>query len=467
MQTKNLSVENLSLDLTNFRTVEQKKESDAVHALIAIDTSWFWALMDSLIDDGYLPTENIIILKDANDFIVKEGNRRVAALKLIHGLIPRKGFNLPKHIDEKINLLTDDWFDENSNIPCTIYGPKEVDTVDKIVTLTHGKGEYAGRAKWKSVARARYNREKNDSSEPALDLLEKYLKNGKNLSEQQAERWAGDYPLTILSEAMRLISPRLNLESARNLADLYPKISPHKNAIDRMIYDIGIDRLGFKQIRATSPDFSLQYGVKEKNDDSQETTTPKSKSRSAEKTGESTSTHASTAEPDSSIDQKLRGSKAVPITDPRAVKRILKKFSPKGDKREKLVTLVNEALQINIEKCPHAFCFLLRSMFEISAKAYCSDHEHNDGPKVLNSKGFDRTLTQVLLDIHAHITKNSSDTPKTRKLHGARVELGKTEGLLSVQSMNQLIHNPHFSVTPRDIYSLFGNIFPLLEEMSK
>lgn len=467
MQTKALALKNLSLDLTNFRTVEQKKEVDAVHALIAIDTSWFWALMESLIDDGYLPTENIIILKDANDFIVKEGNRRVAALKLIHGLIPRKGFNLPRHIDEKINLLTDDWFDENSSIPCTIYGQKETDIVDKIVTLTHGKGEYAGRAKWKAIARARHNREKNASSEPALDLLEKYLKNGKNLSEQQAERWAGDYPLSILSEAMRLISPRLNLESARNLADLYPKISPYKNAIDRMIYDIGIDRLGFKQVRATSPDFSLQYGAKEKSDAAQEEATPKSKSRSAEKAGEGTSAHTSSEASIDTTDPKTAGSKAVPITDPRAVKRALRAFSPKGNKREKLVTLIDEALQIKIEKCPHAFCFLLRSMFEISAKAYCNDHENGNGPKAIKASGEDRALVDVLRDIHAHLTKNSMDKLKTRKLHGAMVELGKAGGLLSVQSMNQLIHNPHFSVTPRDIYSLFGNIFPLLEEMSK
>jgi hypothetical protein len=53
-----------------------------------------------------------------------------------------------------------------------------------------------------------------------------------------------------------------------------------------------------------------------------------------------------------------------------------------------------------------------------------------------------------------------------RVLHPAMVELGKHEGILSVTSMNQLIHHPHFSALPRDIAGVFGNVFPLLKEMN-
>jgi hypothetical protein len=51
-------------------------------------------------------------------------------------------------------------------------------------------------------------------------------------------------------------------------------------------------------------------------------------------------------------------------------------------------------------------------------------------------------------------------------LHGAMAELGRSEGFLSVTSMNQLVHHPRFSVAPSDIAVLFGNIFPLLEAMN-
>jgi hypothetical protein len=51
-------------------------------------------------------------------------------------------------------------------------------------------------------------------------------------------------------------------------------------------------------------------------------------------------------------------------------------------------------------------------------------------------------------------------------LHGAMTEIAKTEGILSVTSMNQLVHNTTFSVTTGDVCTTFGNIYPLLEAMN-
>ncbi|RJQ48516.1 MAG: hypothetical protein C4528_02540 [Gammaproteobacteria bacterium] len=126
-----------------------------------------------------------------------------------------------------------------------------------------------------------------------------------------------------------------------------------------------------------------------------------------------------------------------------------------------------EARSLKLEKHPHAFCFLLRSMFEISAKAYCMDHAASGGPKHTKANGEDRALADVLRDITNHLTKNNSDKQMTRALHGAMTEIGKKEGILSVTSMNQLVHNPRFSINENHISTLFGNIFPLLEEMNR
>jgi len=70
----------------------------------------------------------------------------------------------------------------------------------------------------------------------------------------------------------------------------------------------------------------------------------------------------------------------------------------------------------------------------------------------------------LLTEITTKLTQNNS--AKEKVLHGAITELGRPEGLLSVTSLNQLVHNPIFLVTSNDICTLFGNIFPLLEEMN-
>jgi hypothetical protein len=106
-------------------------------------------------------------------------------------------------------------------------------------------------------------------------------------------------------------------------------------------------------------------------------------------------------------------------------------------------------------------------MFEISAKAYCSDHAKTGGPSAVKASGEDRALIDLLRDVVAHITKNNTDKQMQRGLYGAITELGNSASILSVTSMNQLVHNPKFSINESHISALFGNIFPLLEEMNR
>ena len=461
--TKTLAVQQLKLDLSNFRTTPQKSEISAVRAMIAINPDWFWALAESLLDDGYQITENILVLqisKGDEGMVVKEGNRRIAILKLCLGYVRRAGLAIPSHIEERIASLSPVWKAANHTVPCAVYGVNETAAVDKIVTLTHGKGEKAGRDKWKAVARARHGRDMNGTSEPALDLLEQYLKHGQNLTSHQKERWGGDYPLTVLEEALKRLAPRFNAATARELADQYPRTIKYKAAIEQILRDIGLEKLGFAEIRNKDDDFALtKYRI------------PAIQPTQAASAAQSMS-HTKGASTASSVSASTKGTtaasktKAVATDDPRAVIRALKSFAPVGNHREKLVTLLDEARKLKLEIHPHAFCFLLRSMFEISAKAYCKDHSKSAGPTTTKSNGEDRVLVDVLRDITNHLTKNDTDKAVKKALHGAMAELAKTTGFLSVTSMNQLVHNPKFSVKDTHISALFFNIFPLLEAMN-
>jgi len=430
-EQRNQAVEKLNLDLDNFRTVHQVDEVHAINTMISMSEDNFFALMESLIDDGYLPTETIIVLNDDNKYIVKEGNRRIAALKIILGSI--QNIDVTSKLEEKMKNLTQDWKVKNSEVPCLIYNKSESQQVDRIVALVHAKGEKAGRDPWNAVATARYNRDKKSNPEPALDLLENYLSVGRNLSSSDKERWSGQYPLTILAEAISKISPILKYASVSDLVKDYPK--HNKKNLDEVMYDIGVGQLTFKIIRDKSKFFGLKYGI-------------------------SLAT-SSTPTPSSTTPVSYASN------DPRSVVNRLKQFKPRGKGREKLVTLLDEMNRLKIEKHPHSFCFLLRSCFEISAKAFCDDHKSSGGPYPLKSDKSDKSLTVLLREITNFITKNNSDKQKVKELHGAMTELGKSEGILSVTSLNQLVHNPKFSVSANDISTIFNNIFPLLEEMNK
>jgi hypothetical protein len=153
------------------------------------------------------------------------------------------------------------------------------------------------------------------------------------------------------------------------------------------------------------------------------------------------------------------------MDDPRHVARTLRTFSPRGKNREKVASLQGELRELKLDKNPIAFCFLLRSMFEVSAKAYCIDHKA-EGLTAVAKDGRDKPLVDVLREITNHLTNSKKDKEAVKRLHGAMTELGRHDGILSVTSMNQLVHNPKFSLRVSDIVLLFGNIFPLLEEMN-
>jgi len=469
--TQPFSVKKLSLDTHNFRTVPQADEAAAIHPLITLDPDYFWALMESLIDNGYLPTESIIVLKQGRALVVKEGNRRIAALKLIHGVVSTTEYDLPTHLTDKILKLTSAWKKANEQVPCLVYDAEEEDAADRVVALTHGKGQKAGRLDWESVATARHNREKLGIAEPGLDLLEKYLAKGKNLTKVQAERWAGKYYLSVLDDAIKKLASRLGFKSSVELANAYPKVT-NRAGLDALMLDIGLENLGFKETRAD--DFGAAYGMPpppKTNPSSPGSGT--SASTKGTSTGSSTGTQTATAAGTSSFtgasaqSGNSKSTKAHAAGDPKAVVAALRGFKPRGKNREKLVTLLDELKKLKIPEHPHAFCFLLRSMFEISAKAYCTDHHSAGGPSATKADGSERFLVDILRDIVSHLTKNKSDKAKLKELQGAMTQLGKSESILSVTSMNQLVHNPKFLVSAHDICLLFANVFPLLEEMNK
>lgn len=485
-EAKYIDIKDLYLDLKNPRTVPQENEEKAIETMIFIKPDRFNAVMESILDDGYLTTESIIVLNDGR-YVVKEGNRRIAILKLIHGIYDKKNYAIPSNIQDRIDGLTPEWLASNRNIPCGVYSIQETDLVDKIVNLTHAKGEKASRDPWTSVAKARHNRDIKGASELGLDLLEKYLKEGKNLNPSQKERWSGDYPITVLDEALRKTYERMNFSSVSDLVNAYPRSEyEYRLILEEILLDIGQERIGYKQIRDKDVDFLLPYGLAPKIDPSKEETnptdnnpaekgelskeipTPKQQNDKTDDGGVSDTPKVggptTPSTPTTSAPSQPPKPQSPQLGTPTYVKGVLRKFNPKGN-RKKVVAIKAEMCELNIKKTPMAFCFLLRSAFEISAKEYCSDNGIST-EKATKKGTQNKTLAELLREIVNHLTDNGKNKGMEKEFHGALTEITKQEGILSVTSMNQLVHGTTFSIPASDICTIFGNIFPLLEAMN-
>jgi hypothetical protein len=353
-----------------------------------------------------------------------------------------------------------------------VYPRSVVHVVDRIVTRIHGKGDQAGRSGWTAVARARHNRDANHKPEPGLDLLERYLAEGRNVTMHQKEEWAADYPVTVLDDAMKRVALRLGAASAPDLAKRYPMIQG-REALETILRGIGRREIGFAHVRSATfgDDYGLPLapapvpGAGGANQGGGAVAVPAGQP-SKEASGEASVPAASPAA-DQATNQAAATRKppARATNDPRAVKQALRRFTPRGFNREKLATLLNEAKSLDIVKTPNAFCFLLRSMFEISAKAYCTDHAPS-GLATVKADGSDRKLKDILSDIADHLTRGNKDKAMVKELTGAKTELGRADSILSVTSLNQLVHNPSYTITGDHISTVFMNVFPLLRAMS-
>jgi len=447
-----IDVKDLNLDLENYRTIHQPNEIEAIKAMVAIGSDRFYSLMESLIEDGYYPTENIIVIKKKEEYIVKEGNRRIGALKIIFGYIEYE--DIPEDKRSRIDSITAEWKMLNQKVPCIVYDSNEAEIVLKNIALIHAKGEKAGRDKWPAVARARFNRDEKKVKEFGLDLLEKYLANSHNISINQQEIWSGDYPLTILNEALSKLYSLLEFSSVEDIIKSYPK--KNRRVLESIMYDIGTHKLGFKDLRNENMAWGKKYGIQ-----IEEPQTAASEDESAAATEMGTTNRTNDTPQENSGSIINQEPYAEPLNDPKSVYSELSKLKPRGQGRGKIVMLLNEMKVIKIEKCPFSFCFLLRSILEISIKVYAKEHLIDHCPQVENN-GKDKSLADNIRNIVNFLTSNRKDIEKTKLLHGVITELDKKEGLLTVNSLNQLIHNPNFAYQTSDICILFGNIFPLI-----
>lgn len=527
--TKSIAVASLNLDLTNFRTVTQTDEDSAIRAIIAIKPDYFWPLLESLLDDGYMPNENIIVLTQdgpPSKLIVKEGNRRIAALKLALGQKNLANFSVPPPLMVKIGALSNTWKRENSKVPCAVYPSADGDKVERIVSLIHGKNEKAGRNQWQPVAKARHNRDIKRKSEPGLDLLEEYIRHGRNINDMQRERWAGDFPITVLDEAIKKLAPRIGATNSRDMVSRYPSGVPlYRDGLEDIINRIGTKTIGFDELRSTTVDFAAPFGIPVLGAATAAGTTAggaaaggiaagtaggaaaggttagtiggttagggaggaSTGGTTAGTTGGASTggTTAGTAGGASAGGTTSGGAAAGGTTaggtpptppafstrDPRAVRQTLAGFAPRGANRQKLVALKDEAMRLDLKKTPLAFCFLVRSMLEISSKAYSQDHPSEASLRPLKADGREKSLLEMLKATHDHLVadptaRGGKNIALVRKYHGAMAELSNSSDVLSITSMNSLVHHTSFTISTDNACIAFGNIYPLLEAMN-
>ncbi|EOV3270547.1 hypothetical protein ACOM1Z_003157 [Cronobacter dublinensis] len=139
----------LSFDPENprfFRLNDADKEEVVVEGML--DDESVHDLMLSIGQQGYFPGEPLLVFRSGKELIVAEGNRRLAAVKLLNGQL-----NPPDNKKNSIQEIRGEVTNKPNELPCIIYDARE--DVLRYIGYRH----ITGVKEWDSLSKAKYLKE--------------------------------------------------------------------------------------------------------------------------------------------------------------------------------------------------------------------------------------------------------------------------------------------------------------------
>lgn len=198
MSTKVLKIDSVLLDLENPRISRSSSQREALQKIIADQGGKVAVLAESIVESGLNPMDRLLIIRSAeakSKFTVIEGNRRLAALKILNNPAVLDGLTVRPGLQRRLEATASRYDGSIESLPCYELADRAEGAM--WIRQRHS-GENGGRGivNWGGVASARFR-----GSNPALQALDFVLAHGDLTEEDQAEIDDG-FPITTLGRLL-------------------------------------------------------------------------------------------------------------------------------------------------------------------------------------------------------------------------------------------------------------------------
>ncbi|MFA9262964.1 MAG: hypothetical protein ACEQSB_06495 [Undibacterium sp.] len=190
-----LTIDDLVLDQRNPRSTPSSSQREALQKILTEQEAKLAELAESIVEEAALnPMERILVLADETSkpakYIVLEGNRRAAALKILTNPAVLSGLEVRPALKRRMEAAAQD-FDRASVEPIDAFEISR-DEAEYWLRLRHtGENQGRGIVDWSSQQQARFI-----GSSPALQAVEFVQENG-NLSDEELRALQGRYITTV------------------------------------------------------------------------------------------------------------------------------------------------------------------------------------------------------------------------------------------------------------------------------
>lgn len=447
MKEKDIRITDLQLDTGNYRTGKQADQREAIKALIEEQRHKLVRLAQDILDNGLSPLERIMVVPIAGDrkrHTVVEGNRRIAAIKLLfqpdlasettwHNAFKRLHKLLPGQVPKKVR--------------CGIAPSKEDGFV--WIQRKHDTGlKGAGTEPWSPIAKSRADAARGKSA-PAIDVLEFVLAQG-NLEADVQERIQGqDFPLTNLERLLdsAYVSEQLELDRGER----YLTTTANKKWVLTVLRDfvIAVAREEFNGKK-----FSVQ-DIYTAADQKKFLNKIIAKNPKPNKATKRWAVSAETTLPDAERAKIGKGKKKPNRRTTDRTKLIPSKSAvrpPVGRAND----ICHELRRLEVEKYRNSVSILFRVFLEFSVEEYMTRRG------VTGVTSADK-LSKKLQTVAQHMEDNGIMGKK--ELHAIRKAASDTNSLCSTMTLNAYVHNVNFYPSANELKTSWDNLEPFIEKL--
>jgi hypothetical protein len=337
-ETKTVPVGELLLDTKNPRHGDLTSQRAAIESLITSQRQKLVVLANDIRQNGLSPIESLMVLKVKNGYTVLEGNRRLAAIKLLDN--PALADGTP--IASAIKRLASKGFAPNE-AACSV-APSRKDAAHWLEIRHGGESEGAGVVPWSAYAANRFKSKPGREAAAAMAFLEAVAEGypSNDLIQELAQE-VGDKKITTLGRLV--LDPNFRdmagIEYRDGLVYFHYSAADLQAFFEHVLGDLAAD-IGVSELR-TEP-MRAQYLE----------STPEVKT--SKRTKAAKALGSKPAPKPQSPPKRRRGA-----AKPKPLKNL--SLDKLGSKTQ---ALLGELRQLNPEKTPHAVAVLIRVILDLS-----------------------------------------------------------------------------------------------------
>ncbi len=435
-----LTADELSLDIENPRIGSVLTQSEALSSIIQLDAKHFKTMMQSIKENGLDPGDSFYVIADEEDdasYVVVDGNRRLAAIKVLLTPTFLKGTSLPATLIGSLTKLAAGFNASSvSELRCVRFANRS--DANEWILRRHGRGmDGEGRIAWGPLEIQRFQKDRT-----ILDIID-FVEKNSTFSNEEWQRIKGQIEGSP-SILRRFIDSKVGRERLGISVTEYdggkkiPKLSKSPefvlSVLSRIFSDISnelIDTRSYNKASDITKYFdelplALRSGK----------SAPPQDFASAQVKGGSTRPRqpapasAGAAAADAAAKEKT--SKPVPIRKTLAPPR----HTFAQPKSEKTIQLLREASKVSLKDTPLACAFIFRAFIQQTVDFYMTENgiPFRDGDKQLElSVRAERVFDHLI----------SSRKSSTKEIGFIKRMFAKGTDPASVKALNDYHHDTY------------------------